>query len=185
MLNELQKEAEKKMSKAIDALNHDLSKLRTGRANTSILDQIKVDYYGTLTPLNQVSSIVVSDSRTLTVTPWEKNLLKDIEKAIMNSDLGLNPMSVGNLLKVPMPPLTEERRKELIKVVKSEAENSRVAVRKIRRDFNNQLKDMIKDKAITEDEERKGSTIIQSVTDEHIKKIDKVIENKESDLLEV
>ena len=153
MLNEISKHAKSRMIKTIESFKSALSKLRTGRAHPSLLEHIKVDYYGNITPLNQIASITVSDPRTLTITPWEKTMVQPIEKAIMNSDLGLNPNSAGTIIRVPLPPLTEERRKDLVKVVKAEAENTRIAVRNIRRDANNDIKDLLKAKEISEDEE--------------------------------
>ena len=157
MIEGINKEAKMHMEKSITALESELGKLRTGRAHTSLVDNIPVDYYGSATPLSQVSSITVADSRTLMVTPWEKSLIQAIEKAILSADLGLNPIGLGNAIKIPMPPLTEERRKDLIKLVKSAAENARVSIRNARRDANSSLKDLLKDKSIPEDLERKGS----------------------------
>ena len=185
MINDIKQDAESRMKKTIDALHTDFAKVRTGRANTSILDHVQVDYYGNATPLNQVANVTTSDARTLMVTPWEKHMIPVVEKAIMNADLGLNPATAGNAIRVPMPPLTEERRKELIKVVKGEAEQSRVSIRNIRRDANNQLKELTKEKEISEDDERRGSEIIQKLTDSYISEIDTVLESKEQDLLEI
>lgn len=185
MTNEVKQDVENRMKKAVESLANDLTKIRTGRANVSLLDHVMVDYYGNLSPLNQVATVNSSDSRTLLVTPWEKTLLPAIEKAILNSDLGLNPAAVGNAVRVPMPPLNEERRKELIKVVRHEAEQGRVAIRNIRRDANQQLKEMVKSKLISEDDERRSSDNIQKVTDKHIAEIDKILQAKEKDLMEV
>ncbi|MFT4059123.1 MAG: ribosome recycling factor [Legionella sp.] len=185
MINEIKQDSEKRMRKAIDVLHHDMTKIRTGRANIGLLDHVQVDYYGTLTPLNQVASIAASDSRTLLVTPWEKNMVAAVEKAILTSDLGLNPATTGNAVRVPMPPLTEERRKELIKVVRSEGEQGKVAIRNIRRDANNQLKDLVKDKSISEDDERRAVEAIQKLTDKYIQEVDVLLIEKEKDLMEI
>lgn len=181
----MKQDIEHRMKKAVDTLATELTKIRTGRANVSLLDHVMVDYYGNDTLLNQVATINAADSRTLLVTPWEKTLLPVIEKAILNSDLGLNPATVGNAVRVPMPPLNEERRKELIKVARNEAEQSRVAVRNIRRDANQQLKDMVKAKDISEDDERRATDYIQKSTDKYIAEIDKILHGKEKDLMEV
>ncbi len=182
---EVQKTAEQKMHKSIEALKNDLGKVRTGRAHTGLLDHVMVDYYGNATPIPQIGSVSMMDARTLAVTPWEKKLLPAVEKAIRDSDLGLNPASDGDRVRVPMPALTEERRRELIKVVRHEAENARVAVRNIRRDANNHLKDMLKKKEIPEDQERKGQDEVQKLTDRFIGDIDKILQQKEADLLAV
>ena len=182
---DVRKTAEQKMHKSIEALKNDLGKVRTGRAHTGLLDHIMVDYYGNATPIPQIGSVSLMDARTLAVTPWEKKLLPAVEKAIRDSDLGLNPASDGDRVRVPMPPLTEERRRDLIKVVRHEAENARVAVRNIRRDANNQLKDMLKKKEIPEDQERKGQDDVQKLTDRFIADIDKILQQKEADLLAV
>ena len=174
-----------KMQKAIESFKNNLSKIRTGRANSSLLDHISVDYYGTLTPLSQVAAVNVADSSTLTIQPYEKNFSTLIEKVIRESDLGLNPASVGDLIRVPMPPLTEERRKDLIKVVKSDGENSKVSVRNIRRESNDELKKLIKNKEISEDEERRLQENIQKNTDLFIAEIDSMIDLKEKDLLTI
>ena len=184
MINDIKLDAEKRMKKSVESLQHEMSKIRTGRANASFLDHVQVDYYGSLSPLSQVASVTSSDSRTLMVTPWEKSMISAVEKAILNSGLGLNPSTAGNAIRVPMPALTEERRKEMIKVVKGEAEQGRVAVRTIRRDANNQLKEMVKSKQISEDEERRANDLIQKITDKYIAEIDAVLAVKEKDLLE-
>lgn len=173
------------MTKSLDSLQQDFSRIRTGRAHPSLLDHIKVDYYGNASALNQVAKVNIEDSRTLTVTPWEKDMVAPIEKAILNSDLGLNPSSAGTVIRIPMPPLTEERRKDLVRVVRAEAENARVSVRNIRRDANGDLKDLQKEKEISEDEERKGQENIQKITDEHIAKVDELLKGKEAELMEV
>lgn len=185
MINAVKQDAEKRMSKTIETLQTDLTKIRTGRANVSFLDHVQVDYYGNPTPLNQVANITVSDSRTLLVTPWEKGMVAPIEKAILTSDLGLNPATTGNAIRVPMPPLTEERRKEMIRVVRGECEQGRVAIRNIRRDANNHLKELVKSKAISEDEERRAGEIIQKLTDKFIATIDGLLNEKEKDLMEI
>jgi len=173
------------MKKTIEALHVDMTKIRTGRANVGLLDHVQVDYYGTLTPLSQVANINASDSRTLLVTPWEKSMIAAIEKAILTSDLGLNPSTAGTAIRVPMPPLTEERRKELIKVVRGEGEQGKVSIRNIRRDANNQLKDLVKDKSISEDDERRAVEVIQKLTDKYIQEIDVLLVEKEKELMEI
>jgi ribosome recycling factor len=185
MINEIKQDSEKRMKKAIEVLNVDMSKIRTGRANAGLLDHVQVDYYGTMTPLNQISNVTVSDSRTLLVTPWEKNMVAPIEKAILTSDLGLNPATSGNAIRVPMPPLTQERRKELIKVVRNEGEQGKVSIRNIRREANNQLKDLVKEKTISEDEERRATEIIQKLTDKYILEVDTLLGEKEKDLMDI
>ena len=183
MLQELKQQIEKKMHKAVDSLRHELSKIRTGRANSSLLDHVVVDYYGQSTPLVQVASVSAGDARTLLVTPWEKAMIPAIEKAILTSDLGLNPVTVGHTIRIPLPALNEERRKELIKVVRGEAEIGRVAIRNIRRDANQQLKDLVKAKTISEDDERRGNELIQKLTDQYIAAVDQELAEKEKDLL--
>lgn len=185
MIDEIIKDAEVRMGKSIESLQTELTKIRTGRAHPSLLDQIQVDYYGAATPINQVANVTVEDSRTLVVTPWEKDMVAKVEKAIMGSDLGLNPATAGTVIRIPMPPLTEERRKDLVKVVRHEAEQARVAVRNIRRDANSDFKDLLKDKEISEDEERKAEDNIQKLTDSHVVRIDKVLADKEAELMEV
>jgi len=185
MIPELKKSTEQKMQKSLDALRNDLGKVRTGRAHAGILDHIQVDYYGSMMPLNQVANINLIDARTIGVTPWEKKLASVIEKAIRDSDLGLNPSSVGDTVRVPMPALTEERRRDLIKVVRGEAENARVAVRNLRRDANHALKEAMKAKTISEDDERRTEDDVQKLTDRHIAEIDKALAQKESDLMAV
>jgi ribosome recycling factor len=184
-LSEVKKSADQKMHKSIDALKADLGKVRTGRAHAGLLDHIQVDYYGNPTPLNQVANVSVLDPRTLGVQPWEKKMVQVIEKAIRDSDLGLNPATMGDTVRVPMPPLTEERRKELIKVVRHEAENARVAVRNVRRDAIHQLKEMLKAKSISEDEERRAQDEIQKLTDRYVAEVDKALAAKEQDLMAV
>jgi len=184
MINDVKKDAENRMGKSIDALKSELTKLRTGRAHTSLLDHITVDYYGNTTPLSQVASITVSDARTISVVPWEKNMVSVVEKAIISSDLGLNPAVSGTNIRVPLPPLTEERRKDLIKVVRNEGENARVAIRNIRRDANSDLKSLNKEKEITDDELRKAEDDMQKMTDKYIKEIETILAAKEKDLME-
>ena len=185
MIADIKKSAEQKMQKSVDALKHDLSKVRTGRAHTGLLDHIHVDYYGTPTPIGQCANLTLADARTIAVQPWDKKMVHAIEKAIRDSDLGLNPATSGDVIRIPMPPLTEERRKELIKVVRHEAENARVAVRNIRRDANDHLKRLLKDHAVAEDEERHGQTDVQKLTDRYIAEIDKVLAAKETDLMAI
>ena len=185
MIADVKKSAEQKMQKSVEALKADLGKVRTGRAHTGLLDHIVVDYYGTPTPINQVANVTLLDARTIGVSPWEKRLASAIEKAIRDSDLGLNPATVGELVRVPMPALTEERRKDLIKVVRHEAENARVAVRNIRRDANTHLKDLLKQKKVPEDEERRAQEDIQKLTDRYIAEVDKLLHQKEADLMAV
>jgi len=185
MIADVKKTAEQKMHKTIEALKTDLGKVRTGRAHTGILDHITVDYYGTQMPLNQVANVTLLDARTIGISPWEKKMGAVIEKAIRNSDLGLNPSAQGELIRVPMPPLTEERRRELIKVVKAEAENARVAVRNLRRDANHHLKDLLKRKEVSEDDERRAQDEIQKLTDKFIAETDKLLVAKEADLMAV
>lgn len=185
MIDDIKKDAENRMKKSIEALKSELTKLRTGRAHTSLLDHITVEYYGNTTPLNQVASVTVTDARTLTVVPWEKNMVSVVEKAIMTSDLGLNPATSGLNIRVPLPPLTEERRKDLIKVVRHEGENSRVAIRNIRRDANSDLKSLNKEKEITDDELRKAEDDMQKLTDKYVKEIDAILLEKEKDLMEM
>jgi ribosome recycling factor len=182
---EIKQSAEQKMGKTLEALKNDLAKVRTGRAHAGILDHVMVEYYGSPTAVPQVASVSLADSRTLSVQPYEKNMVGKIEKAIRDSDLGLNPASHGDIIRVPMPALTEERRKDLIKVVRTESEGARVAVRNIRRDANGTLKDMVKAKTATEDEERRTQDEVQKLTDKYIGEIDKMLADKEKDLLAV
>ena len=185
MIDDIIKDAEVRMSKSIDSLHTEFAKIRTGRAHPSLLDQIHVNYYGADTPVNQVANVTVEDSRTLVVTPWEKDMVAKVEKAIMASDLGLNPATAGTVIRIPMPPLTEERRRDLVKVVRHEAEQARVAIRNIRRDANSDFKDLLKEKEISEDEERRAEDRIQKLTDTYVGKIDKVLAGKETELMEV
>ena len=179
------KDADGRMDKTISAFRHELSKIRTGRAHPSLLEHVMVKYYGSEVPMNQAGTIGVQDSRTLSITAWDKSVIPDIEKAILNSDLGLNPITAGNVIHVPLPPLTEDRRKELIKVVRAEAEKAKVAVRNIRRDANQSFKNLMKDKDITEDQERRDEDRIQKLTDKHIQDIDSILAEKEKELLEI
>ena len=179
------RDANERMNKTMETLKHDMAKIRTGRAHPSLLEHIMVDYYGSEVPINQVANINVQDARTLSITVWDKNAVANVEKAIMNSDLGLNPMSAGDVLRIPLPPLTEERRKELIKVVRAEAEKARVAIRNIRRDANNHLKAAVKEKEISEDDERRAGERVQKITDSHVADIDKILETKEQELMEI
>lgn len=185
MINDIKKAAEQKMQKSVEALKTDFGKVRSGRAHTGLLDHIMVDYYGTPTPINQVANVILPDARTIGVVPWEKKMLNAIEKAIRDSDLGLNPMTVGETVRVPMPPLTEERRRELAKIVKNEAESTRVAMRNVRRDANAQMKELLKDKQISEDDDRRGQEEIQKLTDRYIAEVDKLLQAKEVELMAV
>lgn len=185
MITDIKKAAEQKMQKTLEALKADLGKVRTGRAHTGLLDHISVDYYGTPMPISQVANINLIDARTIGVAPWEKKMLGVVEKAIRDSDLGLNPMTVGEVIRVPMPALTEERRRDLTKVVKHEAETARVAMRNIRRDANAHLKELLKEKKVAEDDERRGQDEIQKLTDRHIAEIDKMLQIKETELMAV
>lgn len=185
MIDDIKKDAAERMAKTVEALSHELAKIRTGRAHPSLLDHIMVSYYGTDTPLRQVANITAEDARTLLVTPWERTMVQAIEKAILQSDLGLNPNTAGTAIRVPMPALTEERRRDLIKVARHEAEQARVAVRNIRRDANGDLRNLVKDKMISEDDERRGQEIVQKLTDQYIKDIDAVLAEKEEDLMSI
>jgi len=185
VLNEIKKDAGERMSKSVAALNQELTKIRTGRAHTSLLDHIMVEYYGSQVPLNQVSNVNVEDPRTLAVSPWEKEMVPVIEKAIMTSDLGLNPATAGTVIRVPLPPLTEERRKDMIRVVRNEAEGGRIAIRNIRRDAIHDVKELLKEKMIGEDEERRAEEEIQGITDKYIAQIDALLADKESELMEI
>jgi ribosome recycling factor len=187
MIKEILQDAGVRMDKSIESLRQSLSKVRTGRAHPSLLDHLVVDYYGSNVPISQVANIGVEDARTLTVTPWEKPMVQAIEKAIMKSDLGLNPATAGTVIRIPMPPLTEETRRGLVKVVRNDGEAAKVkvAIRNIRRDANSDFKDLLKEKEISEDEERKAQDDIQKLTDTHVAAVDKVLETKESDLMEI
>lgn len=185
MIEELKKDARTRMKKSIAALQQEFAGVRTGRAHAGLLDQVTVDYYGSEVPLNQAASVHVEDARTLAVQPWEKSMVPKIEKAILNSGLGLNPTSAGQTIRIPMPPLTEERRKELVRVVRQEAENARIAIRNVRRDVNSDLKALLKEKEITEDEERRAEEAVQKITDEAIAEVEALLEQKEKDLMEI
>jgi len=185
VIDDIKTEAEKKMKKSLDALTSAFNKIRTGRAHPSILDSVMVNYYGQETPLKQVASVNVEDNRTLAVSPWEKNLVPVIEKAIMASDLGLNPATSGDLIRIPMPMLTQETRKEMVKQAKADAENARVSVRNARRDANSMMKELLKEKDITEDDERRGEDEIQKLTDRYIAEVEKMLKAKEEDLMAV
>ncbi|MFK8068143.1 MAG: ribosome recycling factor [Gammaproteobacteria bacterium] len=185
MIEEIIKDADIRMNKSIESFKLDLAKIRTGRAHPSLLDHITVEYYGSQVPLSQVANINIQDSRTLSLTPWEKPMVTEVEKAIMNSDLGLNPLTAGDTIRIPLPPLTEERRKDLIKVVRSEGEQTKVALRNIRRDANSTFKELLKEKEISEDDERKGEEQVQKVIDTNSKKIDELLVEKEKELMEI
>ena len=185
MIDEILTDAKVRMGKSVESLRTELTKIRTGRAHPSLLDQIVVDYYGTDTPINQVANVTVEDSRTLAVAPWEKQMVAVVEKAIINSGLGLNPSTAGNLIRIPMPPLTEERRRELVKVVKNEGENAKIAIRNIRRDANSDFKDLLKAKDISEDECHDAEDSVQKHTDKYVANVDEVIAAKEKELMEI
>lgn len=185
MIEDIVKDAEVRMGKTIEALKNDLAKMRTGRANPSLIEHLQIDFYGTPTPLNQTANISVSDARTLTVTPWDKSMVKPIEKAIMDAGLGLNPVTAGENIRIPLPALTEETRKDMIRLVRQEVEGSRVAIRNIRRDANSDFKALLKEKEITEDELKRAEDAIQKLTDSKIAEIDKHLEAKEKDLMEI
>ena len=185
MIADIKSSAEQKMKKSLEALKNDLAKVRTGRAHTGILDHVMVDYYGTPTAIQQIANVTLIDARTIGVSPWEKKMTSAIEKAIRDADLGLNPSTMGEMVRVPMPALTEERRRDLIKIVKGEAESAKVAVRNVRRDANTQLKDLLKKKSVAEDDERRAQEDVQKLTDRHIVEIDKALQVKEAELLVV
>lgn len=185
MIDEITQDAKSRMIKSVESLKTELTKIRTGRAHPSLLDQVMVDYYGSMTPIKQVANVVAEDSRTLAVTPWEKPMVGAIEKAIMTANLGLNPASQGTVIRVPMPMLTEERRRDLVKVVKGEGEAGKVAVRNIRRDANSDFKDLLKEKEISEDGARNAEEAIQKLTDQYVAEIDKLLEAKEKEMMEI
>ncbi len=185
MLEEIRKDADDRMNKSRASLASAFAKIRTGRAHPRILDGLSVDYYGTATPLNQAANITVEDARTLAIVPWEKTMVGPIEKAILKSDLGLNPSTSGDKIRLPMPPLTEENRRDLTRIAKAEAENAKVAIRNIRRDANSDMKELLKEKEVSEDEERRGSETVQKLTDAHIKQVDETLAAKEADLMEI
>ncbi|PLC40892.1 ribosome recycling factor [Ralstonia pickettii] len=182
---DVKKNAEQKMQKSIEALKADLAKIRTGRAHTGLLDHVQVDYYGSMVPISQVANVTLVDARTIGVQPWEKKMVQAVEKAIREADLGLNPATMGDIIRVPTPALTEERRKELTKVVKGEGEDAKVAVRNLRRDANEQLKKLVKDKAISEDDERRGGEDVQKLTDKFVAEIDKLVAEKDKEIMTV
>jgi ribosome recycling factor len=185
MLADIQKDARNRMTKSLDSLRHELAKIRTGRAHPSLLEHVHVDYYGSDVPIGQAASVVVEDARTLSVTPWDKNMVSVIEKAILTSDLGLNPSTAGQVIRIPLPPLTEERRRDLGRVVHQEGENAKIAIRNIRRDANHHIKELLKEKEISEDDERRAEQDIQAVTDVAVKKVDEIVAEKEQELLEI
>lgn len=185
MIDDIKKSAATRMAKSIESFHLELAKLRTGRAHTSLLDHVKVDFYGSVVPINQAANVTVQDARTLVVTPWDKSMVGPIEKAIMTSDLGLNPATSGTVIRVPLPSMTEERRKDMIRVVRNEAEGVRVVIRNVRRDSNTDLKDLLKEKEITEDEERRAQDEVQKLTDKYIAEVDKVLAEKEKDLMSI
>jgi ribosome recycling factor len=185
MINDVKKSTEQKMTKSVETLKTDLGKVRTGRAHTGLLDHIHVDYYGAMVPLSQVANVTLADARTIAVQPWEKKMIQVVEKAIRDSDLGLNPATHGDIVRVPMPSLTEERRRDLIKVVRHDAESARVAIRNVRRDANEQLKKLLKDHAVSEDDERHAQADVQKLTDRFIAEVDKHLATKEAELLAV
>ena len=185
MIEDIKKDANTRMDKSVESLKNELTKIRTGRANVSLLDHVMVDYYGSEVPIAQAATVSVEDARTLAVSPWEKALVPVIEKAIMSSDMGLNPVTAGDVIRVPLPALTEERRKDFVKLVRQEAEQGRVAIRNIRRDANADLKELVKEKEISEDDERGALEVVQKLTDEHIKKIEDMLVEKEKELMEI
>jgi ribosome recycling factor len=185
MLDDIKKDAVVRMQKCVLAFRNELKRLRTGRAHPSLLEHIRVEYYGNEVPLQQVANVALEDARTLTVTPWEKGMVQAIEKAIMKSDLGLNPATAGTVIRVPMPPLTEERRRDLTKVVRHEAENARVAVRNVRRDVMNELKEMLKEKLVSQDDDRRAQDEVQKFTDKHVAEIDQILAEKEKELMQI
>ena len=185
VLDEIKKDAASRMAKSVASLQQDLTKIRTGRAHTSLLDHVTVEYYGSQVPLNQVSNVGIEDSRTLIITPWEKDMVQPIEKAIMTSDLGLNPATAGTVIRVPLPALTEERRKDMIRLVRNEAEGGRIAIRNIRRDAMHDIKELLKEKMIGEDDERRAEGEIQNITDKHVGQVDEILAGKESELMEI
>lgn len=185
MINDIKKEAGDRMLKCVEALRSALTKIRTGRASSALLDHVRVDYYGSEVPLSQVANIVVEDARTISITPWEKNMVNVVEKAIMKSDLGLNPNTAGQIIRIIMPPLTEERRRDLAKVVRGEAEGARVAIRAVRRDANQDIKELVKEKLISTDDEKRGETDIQKLTDQFVAKVDEMTAAKEKELMQL
>lgn len=185
MIDEIIKDAEQRMQKSVEAMKMEMAKIRTGRASPALIDHLSVDYYGTQTPINQVANISVQDARTLAVQPWEKNMVPVVEKAIMEANLGLNPVTSGDLIRIPMPPLTEERRREMVKIAASEGESGKVAIRNIRRDANSDFKSLLKDKDITEDEDKRAQDDIQKITDKFVALVDEVVTQKEAEIMQV
>lgn len=185
MIEDAKKEAQKRMSKCLDSLRQDLVKIRTGRAQPSLLEHVKVDYYGTATAIGQCANIVTEDARTLSITPWDRSMIPAIEKAIQISDLGLNPSTAGTVIRIILPALTEERRKELVKVVRSAAEDARIAIRNVRRDSNQDLKEMLKEKMVSEDEQKRGEQDIQKLTDQSVAEVDRMMEEKEKEMMAI
>lgn len=185
MLADIKKDTRTRMAKSLEALRHELAKIRTGRAHPSLLEHVHVNYYGSDVPINQAANITIDDPRTLAVTPWDKNMVQAIEKAILTSDLGLNPSTAGQVIRIPLPPLTEQRRMELGKVVHNEGENAKIAIRNIRRDANHHVKELLKSKSISADEERRAETEIQQITDESVKMVDAIVAEKERELMEI
>lgn len=184
MIEEIKKDAKIRMAKSLDALRTELAKIRTGRAHPSLLEHVQVEYYGSLVPISQAANVSIEDARTLAVTPWDKNMVQPLEKAIMKSDLGLNPVTAGTIIRIPLPPLTEERRLALGKVVHNEGENAKIAIRNIRRDANHHIKDLLKNKEISEDDDHRAEQDIQQLTDENVKQVDAIVAVKEQELLE-
>jgi ribosome recycling factor len=184
MIEKIKKHASIRMKKTLESLNTELAKIRTGRAHPSLLEHVQVDYYGSLVPISQAASVSIEDARTLAVTAWDKNMVQTLEKAILKSDLGLNPMTAGTVIRIPLPPLTEERRVSLGKVVHHEGENAKIAIRNIRRDANHDFKEMLKNKEISEDEDRRAEQDIQQITDQHVSQVDEIVASKEQELLE-
>lgn len=185
MIDDILKDAEQRMQKSIESMRSDMAKIRTGRASPALIDHLMVDYYGSPTPINQVANITVQDARTLGVQPWEKPMVPVVERAIMEANLGLNPMTAGELIRIPLPPLTEERRKEMVKVAASEGENGKIAVRNIRRDANSDFKSLLKDKDITEDDDKRAQDLVQKLTDKYVSEIDEIVKEKEAEILTV
>lgn len=185
MIDEILKDAEQRMKKSIESMRSEMAKIRTGRASPALIDHLTVDYYGTATPINQVANISVQDARTLAVQPWEKNMVPVVEKAIMEANLGVNPVTAGELIRIPMPPLTEERRKEMVKVAAAEGESGKVAIRNIRRDANHDFKSLLKEKEISEDDDKRAHESVQQLTDKYVEDIDRIVSEKEAEILQV
>lgn len=185
MIDDILKDADKRMQLSIEAMRSELAKIRTGRASPALIDHLKVDYYGVATPINQVANVSVQDARTLAVQPWEKNMVPVVERAIMEANLGLNPVTAGDLIRIPMPPLTEERRKEMVKVASAEGESGKVAIRNIRRDANNDFKQLLKEKEISEDEDKRAHDEVQALTDKYVDQVDQIVAEKETEILKV